>query len=186
MDVTPEALAYDLMIEREGHVALFMPFANYAAGNLDVALELFRHKDVVLGLGDGGAHYGVICDASYSTFLLSHWTRDRTRGEKLPVPEVIKALTSTTASMVGLHDRGLLAPGYKADINVIDHAGLKLHSPQIAFDLPAGGRRLTQKAEGFVATIVNGQIVYRDGVATGALPGQLIRGQQPAPVATHG
>jgi N-acyl-D-aspartate/D-glutamate deacylase len=186
MGVTPEALAYDLMIEREGHVALFMPFANYADGNLDVALELFRHKDVVLGLGDGGAHYGVICDASYSTFLLSHWTRDRTRGELLEVPEVIKALTSTTASMVGLHDRGVIATGYKADINIIDHEGLKLHSPQIAFDLPAGGRRLTQKAEGFVATIVNGQIVYREGVATGALPGQLIRGQQPAPVAAHG
>jgi N-acyl-D-aspartate/D-glutamate deacylase len=182
--VTPEELAYDLMVAREGHVALFLPFANYAHGNLDVALELFRHKDVVLGLGDGGAHYGVICDASYSTFLLSHWTRDRTRGERMEVPEVIKALTSETASMVGLHDRGLIAPGYKADINIIDHAGLELHSPSIAFDLPAGGRRLTQKADGFVATIVNGEIVYRDGVATGALPGRLVRGQQQAPA--HG
>jgi N-acyl-D-aspartate/D-glutamate deacylase len=184
MGVTPEELAYDLMVAREGHVALFLPFANYAHGNLDVALELFRHKDVVLGLGDGGAHYGVICDASYSTFLLSHWTRDRTRGERMEVPEVIKALTSETASMVGLHDRGLIAPGYKADINIIDHAGLELHSPSIAFDLPAGGRRLTQKADGFVATIVNGEIVYRDGVATGALPGRLVRGQQQAPA--HG
>lgn len=183
MGVTPEELAYDLMVEREDHVALFMPFANYAHGNLDVVLELFRHKDVVLGLGDGGAHYGVICDASYSTFLLSHWTRDRTRGERLSVPEVVKALTSVTAAMIGLNDRGLLAPGYKADINIIDHAGMKLHSPKIAFDLPAGGKRLTQMADGFVATIVNGEIVYRDGVATGALPGRLVRGRQPAPAA---
>jgi N-acyl-D-amino-acid deacylase len=191
MGVTPEELAYDLLVEREGRAALFLPFANYAHGNLDVALELFRHKDVVLGLGDGGAHYGVICDASYSTFLLSHWTRDRSRGERLTVSEVVKALTSETAAMIGLHDRGLLAPGYKADINIIDHARLTLHAPQIAYDLPAGGRRLTQKADGFVATIVNGEIVYRDGVATGALPGKLVRGRQPAPlqpelVAAHG
>jgi N-acyl-D-amino-acid deacylase len=188
MGVRPEELAYDLLVEREGRVALFLPFANYAHGNLDVALELFRHKDVVLGLGDGGAHYGVICDASYSTFLLSHWARDRSRGERLSVPEVVKALTSETASMVGLYDRGLLAPGYKADINIIDHARLTLHAPQVAYDLPAGGRRLTQKADGFVATIVNGEIVYRDGVPTGALPGKLVRGRQaePAQVAAYG
>ena len=181
MGITPEELAYDLLLECGGRVALFLPFANYAHGNLDTALELFRHKDVVLGLGDGGAHYGVICDASYSTFLLSHWTRDRDRGEKLTVPEVVKALTSDTASMVGLDDRGRLAPGYKADINIIDHAGLTLHAPQVAYDLPAGGRRLTQKADGFVATIVNGAVVYRDGEATGALPGTLVRGRQPVP-----
>jgi N-acyl-D-aspartate/D-glutamate deacylase len=181
LGVAPAELAYDLLLKGEGRVSLFLPFANYAYGNLDATLELFRHKDAVVGLGDGGAHYGVICDASYSTFLLSHWTRDRSRGERLSVAEVVKALARDTSAMIGLHDRGLLARGYKADVNIIDYDRLALHSPQVAFDLPAGGRRLTQKADGYVATIVNGQVVYRDGNPTGALPGLLIRGHQPAP-----
>lgn len=180
--VTPEAFAYDLLLAHEGQPAVFLPFANYAKGNLDTALEMFRHPDIVLGLGDGGAHYGMICDASYATFLLSYWTRDRTRGERLTISEVVRALTSDTARLVGLNDRGVLAPGFNADINVIDHDNLHLCAPKIAFDLPNGGRRLTQQAEGFVATIVNGEIVYRDGYATGALPGMLVRGRRSAPV----
>jgi len=182
MGVTPQEIAYDLLLAREGKVALFLPFANYAYGNLDVSKELFSHDAMILGLGDGGAHYGSICDASYSTFMLTHWARDRARGARLTVPEVVKALCRDTAAAVGLHDRGVLAPGYKADINVIDHARLALHAPQVAFDLPAGGRRLTQKADGYVATIVNGRVAYRDGQPTDALPGRLVRGRQPAPV----
>ncbi len=181
MGITPEELAYDLLVARGADAALFLPFANYAYGNLDTALEMFHHKDVVLGLGDGGAHYGVICDASYPTFLLSYWARDRQRGEQIDLPTVIKALSHDSAVAVGLRDRGLIAPGYKADINVIDHARLTLRAPHVAFDLPAGGRRLTQHADGSVATIVNGQVVSRDAVPTGALPGRLVRGSQPEP-----
>jgi len=181
MGVTPAELAYDVMVEHGRRAAFFMPFANYAYGNLDAVMELFKHKDVVPGLGDGGAHYGMICDASYSTFLITHWTRDRDRGERLTVPRVIKALAHDTAAMIGLHDRGVLAPGYKADVNIIDYDRLSLHAPQIKFDLPAGGRRLTQRADGYDATIVNGKVVYRDGQPTGALPGRLVRGPQSAP-----
>ena len=184
MGVTPAELAYDLLLHHGGKAAFYQPFANYAAGDLNAVLEMIKNPYVVPGLGDGGAHYGVICDASYSSFLLAHWTRDRSRGERMSLPEVVKALARDTAQMIGLEDRGLLAPGYKADINVIDYEAVNIHAPQIAFDLPAGGRRLTQNADGFVATIVNGEIVYQDGVATGALPGRLVRGRQstPAPV----
>jgi N-acyl-D-amino-acid deacylase len=174
---TPEALAYDLLLAQDGHGILFMPFANYAYGNLDTTLEMLRHKHLLPGLGDGGAHYGAICDASYSTFLLSYWTRDRIRGERMSVPEAVRAMTHDTAAMMGLHDRGLIAPGYAADLNVIDYDRLFLHAPRIAHDLPGGGKRLTQKADGFAATIVNGEIVYRNGTPTGRLPGKLIRGR---------
>ena len=179
--VSPASLAYDILLEHGPHAAIFLPFANYANGNLDTALEMFRHPHVVLGLGDGGAHYSIICDASYSTFLLSHWTRDRQRGDRLQVPEVIRALTHDTAALVGLNDRGVIAPGYNADLNIIDYARLKLGQPRIAFDLPEGGRRLSQHAEGYVATIVNGKVTYCEGVPTGELPGVLVRGRKAAP-----
>lgn len=182
LGITPDALAYDILVAHGGEPALYMPFANYAAGNLDAAYEMFRHPDIVLGLGDGGAHYAVICDASYPTFLLTHWVRDRTRGERLGLAEVIRALTHDTAQVVGLKDRGVIAPGYTADLNVIDFENMRLPSPRVAHDLPKGGRRLRQRAEGYVATIVNGVVTYRNGVATGQLPGQLVRGRQPAPV----
>lgn len=181
LGVSPLELAYDLLLKHHGQAALYTPMSNYAYGNLDPSYELMRHKDVILGLGDGGAHLGVICDASYSTFMLTHWTRDRQRGPKIDVASAIKALTSATAETAGLLDRGRLAPGYNADINIINYEGLRLHAPKIAFDLPAGGRRLTQKADGYVATIVNGAVVYRNGEATGILPGKLLRGRQPAP-----
>ena len=180
--VTPEELAYDLMLERDGHNLLYLAMANYADGKLDAALAILRHRDVVPGLGDGGAHCGTICDGSYSTYLLSHFVRDRTRGEHLTLPNAVRLLTSATADVIGLKDRGLIAAGYKADINVIDFARLRLHPPEIVGDLPSGGRRLIQRAEGYAATIVNGQVTYRDGVPTGALSGRLIRGQQAAPV----
>jgi N-acyl-D-aspartate/D-glutamate deacylase len=136
----------------------------------------------VIGLGDGGAHMGSICDASYPTFMLTHWVRDRKRGPRLALPMVIEAMTRRTARVVGLYDRGVLAPGYRADINIIDLDGLRLGSPYITRDLPTGGRRLMQDAKGYAATIVNGVISYRDGQPTGALPGRLVRGPQPVPV----
>jgi len=137
-----------------------------------------RHPGSVLGLGDGGAHCGTICDGSYPTFMLTHWVRDRTRGERLPLPAVVKLLSCDTARAVGLEDRGLIAPGYKADLNLFDLDRLHLHAPEVAHDLPSGGRRLVQRADGYTATIVSGAVVYRGGVPTGLLPGRLVRGPQ--------
>jgi N-acyl-D-aspartate/D-glutamate deacylase len=125
----------------------------------------------------------MICDGSFPTTMVTHWTRDRTRGPKLPLEAVVKMQTQDTAQAVGLYDRGVIAPGYRADINVIDYENLTLHAPQVAYDLPAGGRRLIQRASGYVATIVAGEVTYRDGEPTGALPGRLLRGAQAAPVA---
>jgi N-acyl-D-amino-acid deacylase len=181
MGISAASLAYDLLVSHADRPAIFLPFANYAAGNLDAALEMFRHPHIVPGLGDGGAHYGVICDASYTTFLLSYWTRDRRRGERLSLPEVVRAISHDTAELVGLLDRGVVAPGYNADLNIIDYDRLRLDAPRIAFDLPRGGRRLKQRAQGYVATIVNGVVVYRNGTPTGDLPGTLVRGRQQAP-----
>jgi N-acyl-D-aspartate/D-glutamate deacylase len=159
-----------------------MATANYADRNLDMCRTAFCHEGTVIGLGDGGAHMGSICDASYPTFMLTHWVRDRKRGPKLPLPMVIEAMTRRTARVVGLHDRGVLAPGYRADINIIDIDRLRLGSPYIVRDLPTGGRRLMQDAQGYNATIVNGIVTYRDGAPTGALPGRLVRGPQKAAV----
>jgi N-acyl-D-amino-acid deacylase len=185
LGIDPLELAYDLLLKHEGHAAFYAPLSNYGYGNLDPGYELLQHKDFVLGLGDGGAHLGTICDASYSTFMLTHWTRDRKRGPKIGLAQAIRALTSVTAETVGLLDRGLLAPGYNADVNIIDYDQLTLHAPKVAFDLPAGGRRLTQEADGYVATIVNGIVVYRGGRATGALPGELVRGRRALPQAAE-
>jgi N-acyl-D-aspartate/D-glutamate deacylase len=159
---------------------LYVALANYAYGTLEPALEMMLDKSTVLGLGDGGAHYGMISDASYPTFLLTHWTRDRA-GQKLSLPWAVKALAHETAMTVGLQDRGILAPGYKADINVMDYNKLKVRRPRVINDLPAGGRRLMQDAEGFVATIVSGTPILRDGNATGAVPGRLVRGAKTPP-----
>ena len=182
MNVEPQALAYDLMIEGERGTVLYLAMANYADGCLDAVGEILRHPNVLPGLGDGGAHAATICDASYSTFALTHWGRDRPSG-RMPVPELVHRLSRATAVFMGLEDRGLLAPGYKADINVIDFDRLALQPPEIHYDLPSGGRRLVQRAEGYVATIVSGVPVYRNGEATDALPGKLVRGQQAAAVA---
>jgi len=178
LGVAPEVLAYDLMMEREGRNTLYVTLCNYVHGSLDSSLAMMRHPGAVLGLGDAGAHCGTICDGSHPTFLLTHWVRDRKRGERLPLPWAVKALSRETAKTVGLLDRGLVAPGYKADLNVIDLDRLRLHPPEVARDLPGGGRRLVQRAEGYRATIVSGAVVYRDGEATDELPGRLVRGPQ--------
>lgn len=130
------------------------------------------------GLSDGGAHVGMICDGSFPTSMLTHWTRDRNRGPKLPLAFVIKRQTQDTAAWMGLHDRGVLKPGYRADINIIDYDRLTLHAPKVIRDLPANGARLMQTASGYDATLVAGQVTYRDGVSTGTKPGRLIRGAQ--------
>jgi len=181
--VSPEEVALDHMLSRDGKGMLYVPFLNYAEGNLDPAYMMMNHKDVVPGLSDGGAHCGMICDGSFPTTLLTHWTRDRTRGPKLPLEQVIRLQARDTARAVGLYDRGVLAPGYRADINVIDYDNLTLHAPIVAYDLPAGGRRLLQRASGYAVTMVAGEVTYRDGVATDALPGRLLRGAQAAPMA---
>ena len=174
----PEELAYEWTLAEDGRAMILFPFLNYAHDSLDAAYEMMQHPSAILGLGDGGAHVGMICDGSFPTSMLTHWTRDRRRGPKLSLPWVVRAQTRTTAEAVGLLDRGLIKPGYKGDLNVIDYDRLTLHRPGIAHDLPAGGRRLVQRARGYTATIVSGQITYRDGVPTNALPGRLIRGAQ--------
>ncbi len=173
--VDPAALLLDLLSEDDGRAFLYTPFSNYADGNLDACGEMLAHPDTILGLGDGGAHVGLISDASFPTYALSHWARDRPQG-RMEVGRVVEQLTSATAGAVGLDDRGVLAAGKRADINVIDFDSLHCEKPAMAYDLPAGGKRLLQGAQGYRATIVAGAITYRDGAPTGALPGRLVRG----------
>lgn len=178
--VSPQEEAYDRLLEDDGHAMMFVALSNFANNSLDTIGDLIRRDDVVLGLGDGGAHYGMICDASYPTFVLAHWARDRASG-RLSVSEAIRMLTAVPARVAGLSDRGRIALGYKADLNVIDHAGLTLHKPVIVHDLPGSGRRLDQTADGYVATIVSGEVIAENGVPTSARPGKLVRGRQSAP-----
>jgi N-acyl-D-aspartate/D-glutamate deacylase len=179
----PAAVALDALLANDGRGMLYHPFLNYADGSLDPSFHMLTHRDTVPGLSDGGAHVGMICDGSFPTSNLVHWTRDRTRGPRIPLEAMIARQTRDTAQAVGLLDRGLIAPGYRADLNVIDYEGLRLEAPRVAYDLPAGGRRLVQKAHGYVATIVAGVVTQRDGEPTGALPGRLVRGGQAAPLA---
>lgn len=180
--VSPEEAALDIMLESDGRGILYLPFLNYANGDLGPSYEMLKSEATLPGLSDGGAHVGMICDGSFPTSMLTHWGRDRTRGPKFPLEWIVKRQTKDTAEWVGLKDRGVLAPGYRADINLIDHDALTLHKPIVVNDLPANGRRLMQKADGYVATIVAGEFVYRDGKPTGKRPGRLVRGAQPAPV----
>ncbi|MFM9999923.1 MAG: N-acyl-D-amino-acid deacylase family protein [Burkholderiaceae bacterium] len=173
--VAPAELAYELMLRDEGGFTFMRPLHNYAHRDLQVCREMLVHPLTYLGLGDGGAHCGYICDASLPTFMLTHWTRDRGHG-LLPLETVVRKLTVDGARLMGLADRGRIAPGLKADINVIDYALLQLEAPRVAYDLPGGGRRLLQDARGYAATMVSGTVTQRDGVATGALPGALVRG----------
>jgi N-acyl-D-aspartate/D-glutamate deacylase len=142
---------------------------------------MLQHPHAMPGLSDGGAHVGVICDGSFPTSNITHWTRDRTRGPKLSLPHMVRMQTRVTAEALGLLDRGLIKPGYRADLNVIDYDRLDLSAPEVQYDLPAGGRRLMQRARGYTATLVAGQVTYRDGEATGMLPGRLLRGAKPHP-----
>ena len=174
----PWDLFYDLLLEHDGRELLLRPLLGYSQFTQDPIREMVLHPASALGLGDGGAHVGAICDASIETYMLTHWVRDRTRGERLPVELVIRKMTSDTASLYGLRDRGTLEPGKKADLNVIDLDHLVLHRPEMHFDLPAGARRLLQVADGYDATVVTGQVVRRDGSDTGARPGTLVRGGQ--------
>lgn len=172
---TPEELVYDAFVESEGKAMFLAALGNFENGKLDAAHEMLTHKDCVPGLGDGGAHYGAICDASYSTFLLTHWVRDA-KERRIELSQAVHMLSSKAARAVGLGDRGVLRVGAKADINVIDLDRLRLHRPEIVYDLPAGGRRLDQRATGYDATIVSGEIIRRFGEPTDALPGKLVRG----------
>lgn len=178
--ISPWEEAYDRLLDDDGHALLLQALANFEGNSLATVGDLIRRDDVVLGLGDGGAHYGMICDSSYPTYLLTHWARDRSSG-RLSVQAAIRELTSIPARVAGLEDRGCIAPGYKADLNVIDHANLRLHKPVVTYDLPAGGRRLDQTAEGYRATVVSGQIIVENDTPTAARPGKLVRGRQPAP-----
>jgi N-acyl-D-aspartate/D-glutamate deacylase len=178
--VSPLEEAYDRLLDDDGHAMLLVTLANFRDASLDTVAELVRRDDVVLGLGDGGAHYGMICDASFPTYMLTHWVRDRASG-RLTVAEAVRELTSVPARVAGLADRGRIAVGYKADVNVVDHAALRLHKPVVSYDLPAGGRRLDQTADGYVATIVSGEVIAENGVPTYARPGRLVRGRRPAP-----
>ena len=179
--ISPAEYSYDLLTADAGTGFIYVPILNYADGNLDFVEGLLHRDDIVISLSDGGAHCGTICDAASPTFLLQHWVRDRKRGT-ITIENAIRRQCSDTARLYGLNDRGQLVPGMLADINLIDMAALRLGAPWMAFDLPAGGRRLLQRATGYRLTIKNGAVTFRDGTMTGALPGGLVRGPQAAPV----
>jgi N-acyl-D-aspartate/D-glutamate deacylase len=173
------AYTFDRLLEKDGKTILYRPIINYTDYSLDEVQTMMQHPNTIMGLGDGGAHVSIICDASCPTTTITHWTRDRVRGGRLPIEWVIKRLAADGAAALGLIDRGRIAPRLKADINVIDHARLTAHAPEVLYDLPSGGRRLVQRTEGYDATIVAGVPVQLHGEATGALPGRLVRGAVP-------
>jgi N-acyl-D-aspartate/D-glutamate deacylase len=175
-DRAEEDVMYDLLLEDDGRVLLMHALLGYSYGNLDDMREMILDPNAALGLSDGGAHVGAICDASIPTFMLTHWTRDRSRGDRLPLQLVVQKQSRDTAWLYGLRDRGVVAPGFRADLNLIDYDRLRLHRPELVHDLPGGARRLVQRADGYVATFVAGEQTWSEGEDTGARPGRLVRG----------
>jgi N-acyl-D-aspartate/D-glutamate deacylase len=179
--VTPQEVLLDWLSEEQGAALLYFPLMNYLDGDLEMVREMLTHPQASFGLSDAGAHCGTVCDGSFPTTMLTHWVRDRKRGERLPLEWVIQKLTRGGAELVGLEDRGLLAPGMKADINVIDFEALALHAPKVVRDLPANGRRLLQRASGYRYSIISGEVAFEDGEGTGTRKGRLLRGARPDP-----
>ncbi len=179
----PRELAYEIMMSNDGKGMIYLPLLGYANGDLEPIREMMAHPASVFSLSDGGAHCGLIADASIPTYLLTHWVRDRTRGDKFKIEEIVEQQTRNTARFYGFEDRGTLEPGMLADVNVIDLDALRIGAPEMVYDLPAGGNRLVQDIEGYRYTVKRGQVTFEDGTATGALPGVLIRGPQAAPTA---
>lgn len=172
---TPQEVAYDILLERDGKAFIYTPLVNFASYDMSTPEAMLADPNVIMGLGDGGAHVGFILDAGFPTWLMSYWGRDRNR---FAMEDVIRRLTSDTAGAAGLSDRGVLKAGKKADVNVIDWDLVGFSDPYVTFDLPAGGKRLLQKSTGYAATIASGEVTYRDGAATGSLPGRVVRGQR--------
>jgi len=178
--VTPMEMMYDLLLRDGGRELFYQPLGGYFTYNFDFFRKNMQHPNVIFGLSDGGAHCGVIADAGMPTFILTHWGRDRTKGERFPLEFLVRKLTRDTALAYGLADRGQLKPGLLADVNVIDFDNLRLYRPEAIYDLPAGGRRLVQRADGYRYTVKSGQVTFEDGESTGALPGSLVRGGREA------
>jgi N-acyl-D-aspartate/D-glutamate deacylase len=180
--VDPVEMMYDLLLREGGRELFYQPLGAYGGYNFDFFRRNMEHPKVLFGLSDGGAHCGVIADAGMPTFIMSYWGRDRTKGGRFALPFLVKKLTSDTAQAYGLHDRGELRSGLLADVNIIDFDGLRLHRPEAVYDLPAGGRRLVQRAEGYRYTLKSGCVTFENGVSSGALPGRLIRGGREAQI----
>ena len=173
--------AYDLMLENAGKQMIYLPLLGYANGDFEAIKAMMLHEHAIFSLSDGGAHCGLICDASVPTYLLTHWVRDRDRGDRIPIEDIVERQTRRTAHFYGMDDRGELTPGMKADLNVIDFDKLHIHAPEMVYDLPAGGRRLIQQIDGYSFTVQSGEVTFENGKPTGALPGKLVRGPQAAP-----
>jgi len=174
-------VAYDILLADGGRGTIYVPVTNFELADMSAVRRMLTDDNTVPGLGDAGAHCTMICDASFPTYLLSHWGLAAAEGQRLPLEWIIKRQCADTAALVGLHDRGVLAAGYRADINVIDLDALAIGAPEMLYDLPAGGKRLVQRVEGYLVTLVGGEVVRREGEWTGRLPGRLVRGAQPAP-----